>query len=308
MQAELPPPLADLAASRDGVLRTRELVAHLSTGTVRAQLAARRWQRAGRSVVALHNGPLTDAQLVWAALLQAPPGSAVSGPTAMALDGVVDRLASGVHVTLPCGQRRPAGLHAHVHWSAFLGDADVSPAGGPRRTRLPRSVLDWAAWQGSDAAARTVVLLGMQSRRVSEQQLLAALPSRGPCRHHAVIVESIDDAVGGVASVPEARFRDLVVRAGLPRPTHQAVRVRPSGRYFLDAEWAEYRLTVEIQGVHHFEVRQREEDLDRQNDLVVEGESLLQFTSFALRHREAVVVGTLRRALYKRGWWEGAAA
>jgi len=148
----------------------------------------------------------------------------------------------------------------------------------------------------------------MQSRRVSGPQLFSALPSRGPCRHRAVIVESIEDAVGGVASVPEAQFRDLVIRAGLPRPTHQALRVRPSGRCYLDAEWPEYRLAAEIQGVHHFEVGKREEDLDRQNDLVIEGESLLQFTSFAVRHRPAAVVGMLRRALYKRGWWEGAAA
>lgn len=310
MRLDVPASLAALTASRDGVLRSRELTSYLTPGAVRAQLAARRWQRIGRSVVVLHNGPLTEAQQAWAALLQSPEGSAVSGPTAMALDGVVDRLARGVHITVPCGQRRPGGLgsHVHVHWSAFLGEQDVHPRSAPRRTRLPRSILDWASWQDSDAAARTVVLIGMQSRRVAAPQLRAALPSRGPCRHHAVILESIEDAAGGMASVPEVQFRDLVVRAALPRPTHQAVRVRRNGRYYLDAEWPEYRLSAEIQGVHHFDVAQREDDLDRQNDLVVEGESLLQFSSFAVRHRPAVVAGTLRRALYRRGWWEGAAA
>jgi hypothetical protein len=305
MATRIPATLRTLAATQDDVLTRAQLAAHMTRAQVKAQLEARRWQRVGRSVVVLHNGPLTERQLVWVVVLQAPAHAVASGPTAMALDGVVDARASGVHITIPCGQRRPGGLDAHVHWSRFLDDAHVYPHRTPRRTRLPRSVMDWASWQPSDRAARTVVLQSLQSRKVSAAQLRDVLPSRGPCLHHAVILESVDDAEGGVASVPERDFHQLVVAGGLPTPTHQVVRRRPSGVYYLDAEWQPYRLSAEIQGVHHFEVMQRERDLDRQNDLVVEGESLLQFSSFAVRHRGADVVGTLRRALYRRGWVEG---
>jgi very-short-patch-repair endonuclease len=304
---DLPAAVRSLAAAQDGVLAAGQLLGHLTRGQIRANLQARRWQRVGRTVVVLHNGPLTSRQQVWAVLLQAPAFSAVSGPTAMALDGAEDRWATGVHITMPCGQRTPRGLTAHVHWSNFLGDADVHPTKTPRRTRLPRSVVDWASWQTSDRAARTVVLQVLQRRHVSAAALREVLPSRGPCRFHAVILESIGDAEGGVASLPERDFRQLVINGGLPTPSHQAVRRRPSGVYYLDVEWARYRLSAEIQGSHHFELVQRELDLDRQNDLVIEGESLLQFTSFAVRHRGAVLLGTLRRALYSRGWVEGLA-
>lgn len=305
MATLVPDAVLALAASQDGVLTRAQLVPHMTPAQITTQLRARRWQPAGRSVVVLHNGPLTERQQVWVALLRSPARSAASGPTAMALDGVVDARAHGVHITIPCGQRCPQGLDAQVHWSNFLDDAHVHPKRTPRRTRLPRSVVDWASWQASDRAARTVVLQSLQSRKVSAAKLRDVLPSRGPCLHHAVILESVDDAEGGVASLPERDFRELVVAGGLPMPTHQAVRRRPSGVYYLDAEWQACRLSAEIQGVHHFEVMQRERDLDRQNDLVIEGESLLQFTSFAVRHRGAHVVGTLRRALYRRGWVEG---
>ena len=303
--ALVPDAVFALAEPQDGVLTQAQLAPLVTPAQVTTQLRARRWQRVGRSVVVLHNGPLTERQMVWAAVLQAPARSAVSGPTAMALDGIVDARANGIHITIPCGQRRPKTLEAHVHWSNFLDDVHVHPERTPRRTRLPRSVVDWASWQASDRAARMVVLQSLQTRKVSAAQLRDVLPSRGPCLHHAVILESVDDAEGGVASLPERDFRQLVIAGGLPIPTHQAVRRRPSGVYYLDAEWEPYRLSAEIQGVHHFEVIQRERDLDRQNDLVVEGESLLQFTSFAVRHRGAHVVGTLRRALYRRGWVEG---
>jgi very-short-patch-repair endonuclease len=297
--------LAAAAKKQHDVLTSTQLVSTLTPGEIRASIRARRWQRVGRHVVVLHNGPLTSEQKVWVALLQCPPGSAVSGPTAMAFDGIDDRWAVGVHITLPCGHRRPLGIRAHVHWSAFLGQDDVAPGSSPRRTRLARSVLDWAAWQQTQAASRTVMLRSLQSRRVSADALRATLPGRGPCRHHRVILESISDAEGGIDSVPEGDFVTIVRRAGLPLPAHQVVRQRPGGRFVLDAEWPRYGLSAEVQGVHHFEVDQRERDLDRQNDLVVDGESLLQFTSYAVRHLAPKVEGTLRRALYRRGWREG---
>lgn len=308
MDTDIPAAVRAIAALQDDVLSRHQLLQHMTPARLRAQLRAGRWKPLGRKVVVLHNGPLTPAQEAWAVLLCCPDDSALSGPTAMAFAGVADPWATGVHVTIPCGERSPRGLDATVHWSRFLGDEDVQPDRFPRRTRLPRSILDWAAWQESDRAARTVVLRGLQSRRTTPELLRTALPGRGPCRHHAVIGETITDAEGGIASVPERDFRELVAAAGLPRPQHQSVRRRPSGRYYLDAEWTRFRLSAEIEGTHHFRVDQRERDLDRLNDLVVEGESVLLFTSFAVRHRKRVVAETLRRALCHRGWVDQLAA
>lgn len=302
---DLSPELRHLLAAQADVVSTRQITEFVSVGVVRANVRAGRWQRVGRSALVTHNGPLTGLQQVWSVLLQCPRGSAVSGPTAMAHDGLPDAWAKGIHVTIPCGQRTPLGLRgATVHWSNFLGPGDVVATRGPRRTRLARSVVDWASWQPSDRAARVVILRAMQNRRVTGAELRAAVATRGPCRHHAVILESIVDAEGGIDSLPEHDFRTLVRAGGLPEPTHQEVRQGVDGRYLLDAHWEKYRLSAEIQGVHHFEVLTRDADLERQNDLVVEGESLLLFTSYAVRRQQDMVAGTLRRALYRRGWTE----
>lgn len=301
MDLQSHPLLGALAEVQHGVLSTAQLDGRLSRGTVRAAVQARRWSRSARGVIVLHNGELTGVQRTWVALLQCPDGSAVSGPTAAALDGMIDAGMS-VHVTMPCGHRRPADIGAEVHWSRFLDEPDVHPSRAPRRTRLPRSVVDWASWQTVDRAARRIVLSAVQQRLTSPDQLRTHLARRGPCRHHALIVESINDSEGGIASVPERDFTELLREGGLPEPSRQAIRRRPNGRYYLDADWEGYRYSAEIEGAHHFEVSTREQDLDRLNELVVQGDRVLQFSSFAVRRRREMVAGVLRRALRSAGW------
>jgi len=57
-----------------GVLTTAAAVRKFGRGHVRHQLASRRWQRPARGVVWLHNGPITESQRHWVALLVCPPG------------------------------------------------------------------------------------------------------------------------------------------------------------------------------------------------------------------------------------------
>lgn len=298
---ELPDALARTLRTQDGVAHIRDLRSGLSDSVIRRELRARRWTRYPGGVVVLHNGPPTPAQLMWAALEGSPPGSALSGPTALRLGGLARMPMLPVHVTIPRGHARPP-VDAAVHWSGHLDERDVHPGLKPRRTRLARSVCDWAAWQDGDRAARGVVLDSFQQRLVSAEQMREALSRRGPCRHHAIILESIEDAVGGIASVPEREFVDIVRKWQLPTPEHQVIRRRPNGRYYLDVKWRTYDLSAEIEGVHHFAVEQREADLDRLNELTIDGEDVLLFTSFAIRHRPAKVGLLLMRALVARGW------
>lgn len=295
------PVLGPLANAQRGVLATSQLNGYLTRGEVRAAIDARRWSRPGRGVVVVHNAELTYQQQIWAALHQCPATSAVSGPTAAALDGVRGADQS-IHVTIPCGRRRPLGINAEVHWSRFLAELDVHPLRTPRRTRLPRSILDWAAWQTDEREVRRIVLSAVQQRLISPDQLRLHLPRRGPCRHHLLLVESIDDAEGGIASVPEREFSDLVRHAGLPEPSRQAIRRRPGGRFYLDVDWECYRYSAEVEGAHHFSVETRERDLDRLNELVISGDRVLQFSSFAVRRRGEVVIDVLGRALVSAGW------
>jgi very-short-patch-repair endonuclease len=152
--------------------------------------------------------------------------------------------------------------------------------------------------------ARAIVLAGVQQQLVNTSQLREALSRRGPCRHRALIIESVLDAAGGIQSLPERDVDRIRRRCGLPRPARQAAVRRPDGRYYLDMEWLEYGAAVEIHGIPHLAVRQWERDLARANEIVIHGARLLVFSSYAVRH-EPVRVGNQLVRLLRRGGWAG---
>lgn len=271
---------------------------------VRRRVRRGTWRRLARDVFVGHNGPLTSDQQLWAVIKAAPPGSALSGPTALALADLRGFPAEAVYVTVPCGTSMPevTGVATVVHYSRFLDAADVHPVRRPRRTRPARSALDAAAWYDSDDRARAVLLASVQQRLLTPQLLAEALPRRGPCLRHALIIETICDAAGGIASVPEREFDAICRQRNLPSPTRQRVVRRDQGRYYLDAEWEGYALAAEIDGMPHMDVLSWDADLDRMNEIAIDGRTILRFTSFSVRHRPAAVGDTLTRALVARGW------
>ena len=266
------------------------------------ELRARRWRRVGRDVFVTHNGPLTPTQQLWTALKSAPHGSAMSGLTAANLSGLRGFPSPVIHLTQPCGTRAVRLPGVVVHFSRFLGNIDVHPMRVPRRTRPPRSLLDAASFTESDRYARAILLAGVQQGIASVRQLREALPRRGPCLRHALINETLDDAEGGIQSVPEADFDRIRRRHGLPEPVRQRVIQRSDGRYYLDADWDEYALSAEVDGIPHLDVLNWDADLDRANELAIEHRTLLRFTSYAVRHNPRAVATTLTRALVARGW------
>ncbi|WP_166355399.1 hypothetical protein [Phytoactinopolyspora limicola] len=284
-----------------GVVHRREIPASYA-GHARREVRAKRWQRVGRDVFVVHNGPLTPEQRALAALKIAPAGSALSGLTAASIDGLSGFDPAEVHVTLPCGYRRLKLAGVVEHFSRFLSSSDIHPLRRPRRTRPARSLLDSASWASSDQHARAILLAGVQQGLVSAQQLSDALPGRGPCARHALIAETLDDAQGGIQSVPEWRFAAIIRTYALPEPSRQLVRQRPDGRSYLDAGWDEYALYAEVDGMGHLEARRWEADIDRANEIVISSGVLLRFTSYAVRHRAEAVASTLIRALMARGW------
>ena len=270
--------------------------------TVRRRVG-RLWQSHHRQVVVLHNGPLTQAQRIWVAALAAPFGSALWGSTAAGLDGFRDQVEDPlVHVVLPVGSRRLPIPWVQSHWSAQLGPSDVHPLAQPRRTRLPRSLLDLASDARDGRRAAGVLFAGAQQRLLTPDMLEQALDRRGPCRHRALILETIADIEGGIHSVPEHDFDRIVRRRGLPTPTRQVVRRRPNGRYYLDVLWEEFGLAVEIDGSHHRTAAQWDDDLDRTAVVVAGGLRQIRFSSFAVRRRAERVGDLMVLALQSGGW------
>jgi hypothetical protein len=297
-----PLPEDSIVVDQDGVLLGTQAIQLFGRGYVRAQLAARRWHRPVRGVIVLHNGPLTESQRRWVALLAAAPDSALGGLTALTVDGFDGFAVGRPQVVQPMGARRPTYRDVVPHWSIYLGDADVHPLRRPRRTRPARSLLDEASWTTIERRARALVLAGVQQRIVRPRDLRESLTRRGACRHRGLIVESILDAVGGIQSLPELDFEMIRRRFGLPEPERQAVRRRRDGKCYLDVDWPDFDTACEIHGVPHIRVLQWESDLERANEISIAGPRSLVFSSYAVRHQQPRVGDQLVRMLRRGGW------
>ena len=103
------------------------------------------------------------------------------------------------------------------------------------------------------------------------------------------------DAAGGIQSLPERDFDEIRVLAGLPRPHRQQRVCGKDGRHFLDVYIAELGLSIEIHGIPHLAVRRWDADLRRANEIVIAGERLLIFSSYAIRRERAAVIDQLQR-------------
>lgn len=286
------------------VLSLDQALGFFERSTVRRRVRRKLWAAPHPRIVVLHNGPLTVAQQMWVAWLAAPQGSALSHGTAAGLGGFTNRTteSSIVHVTVPVGARRLTLPGVETHWSSRLAEDDMHPSAVPRRTRMPRSILDLASAQKEARVAAAVVFAAAQQRRATTADLREALGRRGPCRHHARIVEALADIDGGIQSVPEQEFDQIVRRLGLPAPTRQAVRQRPNGRYYLDVVWEAYGLAVEVDGGHHRTAEQWDADLERSAFIVAGGLRQMRFSSYAIRHKADKVGELLMTALRNGGW------
>jgi hypothetical protein len=289
-------------AEAAGVLTLRRAHRLWTPAYVSAQVDAGRWQRPVRRVIVMHNGPLTPLQHRWVAVLSGPPGTVLGGLTAATDDGLEGFEPPEISIVIPNSARMPSPPSGvRVLRSIELTARDVHPICVPPRTRMARSLVDAASDKASPRQrSRAVLLAGCQQGLTTPSALFDALSRRGPCRNRALIKETLADAAGGVESLPELEFDRLSIRAGLPTPTRQRVIRHPSGRYYLDRYWREFDLCVEVHGVPHMAVSQWDADLDRQNEIVIAGPRLLVFSSFAVRHLGAKVVGQLAR--FARRW------
>lgn len=302
------PALAELLNSQDGVLRVDAAMKYLTRGALRWRVSSGRWQQPCPGIVVGHSGPLTEVQALRVAVLWAGHDAALAGLTAARLDGLSGfedrRQASAerpIHLLVPASSQmrraRPA-LPLVVHYSRLLGPDDVHPLREPRRTRMARSLVDAAAWAGSDRGAQAVLAAGVQQRLVRPRDLLAVVARNERLPRRAMIKATLDDIAGGAQALSELDLTRLVRRHRLPEPDRQAPRRDPAGRRrWLDAVWETARLIVEVDGIHHLDAAQYWADMDRGNDFTLGGYRILRFPAFVVRYRPGYVAGKIREAL-----------
>ncbi len=191
-----------------------------------------------------------------------------------------------------------------VHRSLMLEPADVHPSRLPPRTRPGRSIVDAAAWATTDRGARAVLAAGVQQRLVRAADLSAVVERWPHVHRRAIMRATLADVAGGAEALSELDFCDLVRRFGLPEPDRQFQRVDGQGRRWLDAVWEQARLVVEIDGRWHMDARAWWADMQRDNDLTIDGYRVLRFPAFVVRDNPEAVAMQIAKALGQAGGTE----
>jgi very-short-patch-repair endonuclease len=293
---------AQLCDEQAGVLTVPSAVRCLGRSAVRWRLASGRWRLVEARVLVTQSGPLTEKQRLWASILAAGQGAVVAGLTAAKLDGLAGFEDRRTYLAIPSSRHLSRPLSGVVvHRSRLLGPADVHPTRLPPRTRLGRSLVDAAAWAATDRLARAILAAGVQQRLIRASDLSRVVERCPRVPRRALIRATLADIAGGAEALSELDFCDLVRRFGLPEPDRQFERLDEQGRRWLDAVWEWARLVAEIDGRYHVDVRAWWADMQRDNELTVDGYRVLRFPAFVVRDSPEAVARQIARALRQAG-------
>lgn len=289
---------AALAAADDssGVLSRAQLRAlGIGRDRVAHHVAAGRWRLHGRHTVATHSGELSDVARAWRAVHESGGDARVDGVTSLQLAGVKGLADDVVHVSLHhlCQVPVVSGVVAHKVSRRVEGEL-VLP--GLPRTPPALAALRAAQWAVSDRQAALFLVLPVQQRVVTPDQLRRTHALYRGRRRRALVTQLVDDLADGAHSLGELDFARMCRRRGLPEPSRQVVRVLADGRRYLDAGWEDLGLFVEIDGAGHAQGLEPGFDHLRQNAVTLGGETVLRMTVIGLRLHEDAFMDQVVRA------------
>ena len=112
----------------------------------------------------------------------------------------------------------------------------------------------------------------------------------------------VGDLLEGARSLGEIDLVRELRRRRLPVPARQSLRRDKRGRYYLDLHWPEWRLVVEIDGIHHTWVENVVGDALRQNSLAIAGDTVLRLPLLGLRVCADDFLDQIEEALRGNGW------
>jgi len=296
--------LAQLQAQCGIITREQALETGVSERGIDRRLRSGRWQRLGHGVYATFTGVLPREAKLWAAVLQAGPGAALSHRTAAEFHGLVDKPVNMIHVSVPA-ERRPArqgirGVVVHRRRGLTL---EWLPPWQLPRTSVEDTVLDLigAARNFDDAYGWISAAVG---RRLTTPDLLAkALAGRSRMRWRAWVAGALQDAGDGVHSPLERGYVYGVERAhGLPAARRQARRRHGSGNRYLDNLYEDYDLCVEADGEAAHPAEGRWQDTRRDNENLRLGTQTLRYGWLDVTAHRCRTASQVAAVLRRRGW------
>jgi very-short-patch-repair endonuclease len=291
------PGWSDLLTTQAGILTVAQAREHGWTRhAVEAQVAAGRWARLHRGVLATFTGDLTYEQRVWSGLLYAGRGAAVSHESALWLHDRDRTPPATVHITV--ARRRDAARAEGLRvYRSDLGPDEVMDLASPPRVTVERAVVECAGAARSDEQAIAVVAEAIQRRLTTAERLRRTLEKRPCLRHRALLLEILDMCGAGAHSLLEVRHEQIRRSHGLPEPVRQ---VRHEGAV-VDVDYD--GLIVELDGrTGHFNVSGWWKDMLRDDMHTAAGRAVLRWPSFVLLTQPNLVAHLEAEALRRRGW------
>lgn len=269
---------------------------------VQARMRAGRWVRVEDGVYLVAGAPFDWLVRMLAAVLAAGTGAVVSHLAAARLYGFPGFERAGLELTIPRGRRfRRPGVRSHE--STDLDRCRVVERDGIPVTDPDRTILDLGRYIGVRRLARVVEHARRQGL-VTWGSLIATLTAHArPGRHGVRRLRAVIAADCHRDEVTDTDVELLLIglirQAGLPEPVlHHRVH-DDNGRFVAEVDLAYpwLRIAIECDGDVHLLSEVRERDLPRQNDLVIEGWTVLRFSRERILRRPDAVVRDIRTAV-----------
>jgi hypothetical protein len=165
----------------------------MSRSEIRWRLTTGRWQQPMRDVIVTHPGPISRIERMWCAVESIGRDAVLGGASAASLDGLRGYDEQRITVLVPSDRRITQRPGVVVRRTARLERSDINPLRLPRRTRLPRSLIDMAEWAPRREDAQVLLAAAVEQRVVTVGALRLAVRRRGPISRRTLISEALDD-------------------------------------------------------------------------------------------------------------------
>jgi hypothetical protein len=283
------------------ISRQQLLGAGLSSQLIKRRLDRKHWQQLYRGVYAVFSGPPSRDTWLWATVLRAGNGAALSHWTAAELHGLTANPAEAIFVTIP-STRRIATPGIVVRISGRIAEAKQANR-EPPRTTVEETVLDLVELARTFDDACGWVTRACGRRLTTEKKLRATMAMRKKMRWRAELDDVLAAAGDGIHSVLEYRYlRDVERAHGLPASLHQ-LRVVINGKaVYRDAYYEAYRVAVELDGRLAHPDEERWRDSHRDNQASAEGVRTCRYTWRDVCGHPCETALLQARILRRHGW------
>jgi hypothetical protein len=295
--------LRELIQRQRGVLSRHQLLnAGFSEDLINARLRRGRWRQIHLGIYATFTGEWSREVMMWAAVLRAGAGAALSHHSAAELDRLVREPVPLIHVTVPSNRRVAPVQGLIIHLSGRILQAR-HPSRLPPRTRVEETVLDLVGTARTAGDAFEWLFRACGGRHTTPERIHAAMEARKKLRWRAEITAALGDVAGGVHSGLEHRYlRDVERPHGLPRAIRQARVVRGWRTEYRDVLYEEYLVVVEVDGAAAHPAEDRWLAAHRDNAGAADGTITLRYSWADIITRPCQVAAEIGAVLLRRGW------